>query len=262
MRDFDLVIRREREVLKALSWDVHISTHVDFLDALCVRLTPHLYGDIFEPCPEQANEHPRFRQIAEFLCELGMLHAPFLYSYPSAVLAGSALFLALDRLGLPTDNVAYQILADDLHLTTRGDRSLRLQDEIFDCCMRYLGLWEDFNRAVENGDASKRQFQNKFSTRWKKATQVCVGVDAHFEGFPFGPICSAKGQPPASLDYFLALLTPVKTQNRPLPTPQSDLEPQKGTLLKRQTSSSTTRAGSVCSSNWGLKIVEADQCAP
>ena len=29
-----------------------------------------------------------------------------------------------------------------------------------------------------------------------------------------------------------------------------------------QTSSSTTRAGSVCSSNWGLKIVEADQCAP
>lgn len=47
MRDFDLVIRREREVLKALSWDVHISTHVDFLDALCVRLTPHLYGDMY-----------------------------------------------------------------------------------------------------------------------------------------------------------------------------------------------------------------------
>ncbi len=114
-------------------------------------------------------------------------------------------------------------------------------------------------KFIEYLNKFRTRFQTKFIQRFKKAA-VCVGFDDHLDTFPFSPNCSAKGAPPQCLDQFLAcLMRHPKTfsvaQSRALPTPQSDLENNRGSLLKRQTSSGTTRAGSACS----LKIVQ-NQC--
>mmetsp|Transcript_102495 Transcript_102495/g.182095 ORF Transcript_102495/g.182095 Transcript_102495/m.182095 type:complete len:542 (-) Transcript_102495:158-1783(-) len=121
---FDDVMVAELSMLKKLRFDVSTPTARDFLEALSVRL--HRPSD---SC----------RNLAEFLLQLSFHDLHLHYRYPHAVLAASALILALATTRAPA--ATHTVLLEDLVLhcpeaIAGGQNSMMAQ-----CTAELHGLW-------------------------------------------------------------------------------------------------------------------------
>jgi hypothetical protein len=121
---FDDVLVAERGLLRKLRFQVGTPTARDFLDSLGLRL-------IGDPVPEAC------LVLGNFLLQLTLADAPLHYRYPHAVLAASALILALTAFAAP--QARYIALLEDF--AVHCPEASASHAALVQCCASLHALW-------------------------------------------------------------------------------------------------------------------------
>jgi len=146
---FDEVMSAELAMLRKLRFDVGTPTARDFLEALSTRLSVFRVSDA---C----------RSLAEFLLQLSLMDAVLHYRYPHAVLAASALYLALSTTRAPA--AAHMALLEDLalHCPEAALPTCPSSSSLAQCVAALHSLW---NRSTSGAERSlySRDLYSKFA---------------------------------------------------------------------------------------------------
>jgi len=121
---FDAVMAAELSMLRKLRFDVGTPTACDFLEALSTRLSVFRTSD---SC----------RSLSEFLLQLSLIDAVLHYRYPHAVLAASALLLALSA--TRSSPAAHAAVFEDLAL--HCPEAAAPNGSLAQCCAALHVLW-------------------------------------------------------------------------------------------------------------------------
>jgi len=145
---YEEILVMEHQVLETLHFQVSTPSPLDFLDALCVPIV----------ATREPLESSPPRCLASFLLQLSMFNAALHYRYPHAILATSAIYVAL--CGLQSSPMLRQALLSDV--ATACPEVLDLHDAVYICAMELHNLWIEF--AATQGNEFPCLLQ-KFSER-------------------------------------------------------------------------------------------------
>lgn len=126
---FEEILRLELEVLQKLDFQVTIPSPLEFLDALCARLMA-----------VESVEGSPVRCLANFLLQLSLFSVSIHYRRPHAVLATSAIYLALCTLQAAPAMIC-MLLKD---VTTICCDIKDVHNQVGTCALELQALWTEF----------------------------------------------------------------------------------------------------------------------
>lgn len=152
--DFEEILRIERRLLQALNFEVTAPSVLEFLDALSVPIT----------VPGESVENGTARCLANFLLQLSLFSAPTHYSHPQAIVAASALYLALAT--LRAEPAQFRSVLHDVSVAC--EEIPDVPSRVAECALDLQELWLDF--ASSRGDRAPCLLKKFGGVRLHEAT--------------------------------------------------------------------------------------------
>lgn len=155
------ILSMELKVLQILEFNVSSPTVLDFLDMFSAPLTS----------PEEPLDSSLPRCLANFLVQLSFFNCVLHYNYPHAVLAASAIYLALCKFKAETR--LYQTLLEDVTLACEFDIP-DIPGMVSACARELLSVWQDF--AANNGETIPCLLRKFVTVRLEYPMLLCPPV--------------------------------------------------------------------------------------
>jgi len=143
---FDAVLVAELAMLRQLRFQVATPTAKDFLEALTTRLSPDMVATASN-------------SLADFLLQLTLMDAALHYRHPHAILAASALVLALYTTKAPA--ISYSVVLEDLALHCPD--AVNHQCTLVQCIGTLHALWVQSVQAGPTQQTYARVLCGKFA---------------------------------------------------------------------------------------------------